>query len=76
MEGEARRPRSPNSEVARQGGNVLRNEDREGRHLGQITDALFNVGGQYRRNMWAAALPIIHKQVSFLCDLKYFEEHV
>ena len=20
--------------------------------LGQITDALFNVGGQYRRNMW------------------------
>jgi hypothetical protein len=23
--------------------------------LGQITDALFNVGGQYRRNMWLSS---------------------
>ena len=40
-------------EVARQGGNVFEElmETVKVASLGQITDALFNVGGQYRRNM-------------------------
>ena len=39
--------------VARQGGNVFEElmETVKVASLGQITDALFNVGGQYRRNM-------------------------
>ena len=40
-------------EVAREGGNVFEElmETVKVASLGQITDALFNVGGQYRRNM-------------------------
>ena len=40
-------------EVARQGGNVFEElmETVKVASLGQITEALFNVGGQYRRNM-------------------------
>jgi isobutyryl-CoA mutase len=40
-------------EVARLGGNVFEElmETVKVASLGQITDALFNVGGQYRRNM-------------------------
>ena len=40
-------------EVARLGGNVFEElmETIKVASLGQITDALFNVGGQYRRNM-------------------------
>jgi methylmalonyl-CoA mutase len=40
-------------DVARQGGNVFEElmETVKVASLGQITDALFNVGGQYRRNM-------------------------
>jgi len=40
-------------EVARQSGNVFEElmETVKVASLGQITDALFNVGGQYRRNM-------------------------
>jgi methylmalonyl-CoA mutase len=40
-------------EVARKGGNVFEElmETVKVASLGQITDALFNVGGQYRRNM-------------------------
>ena len=39
--------------VARAGGNVFEElmETVKVASLGQITDALFNVGGQYRRNM-------------------------
>jgi methylmalonyl-CoA mutase len=39
--------------VAQQGGNVFEElmETVKVASLGQITDALFNVGGQYRRNM-------------------------
>jgi len=41
------------AEVARLGGNVFEElmETVKVASLGQITDALFNVGGQYRRNM-------------------------
>jgi len=41
-------------EVVRLGGNVLEEllETVKVASLGQTTDALFNVGGQYRRNMW------------------------
>jgi len=41
-------------EVARLGGNVFEElmETVKVASLGQITDALFNVGGQYRRNMY------------------------
>ena len=41
-------------EVARLGGNVFEElmETVKVASLGQITDALFKVGGQYRRNMW------------------------
>jgi len=40
-------------EVARLGGNVFEElmETVKVASLGQITDELFNVGGQYRRNM-------------------------
>jgi methylmalonyl-CoA mutase N-terminal domain/subunit len=40
-------------QVARLGGNVFEElmEPVKVASLGQITDALFNVGGQYRRNM-------------------------
>jgi isobutyryl-CoA mutase len=40
-------------EVARLGGNVFEElmETVKVASLGQITDAMFNVGGQYRRNM-------------------------
>ena len=40
--------------VAREGGNVFEElmETTKVASLGQITDALFAVGGQYRRNMW------------------------
>ena len=40
-------------EVARSGGNVFEElmETVKVASLGQITDALFKVGGQYRRNM-------------------------
>ena len=40
-------------EVARNSGNVFEElmETVKVASLGQITDALFNVGGQYRRNM-------------------------
>ena len=40
-------------EVARLGGNVFEElmETVKVASLGQITDALFNVGGQYQRNM-------------------------
>ena len=40
-------------EVARMGGNVFEElmETTKVASLGQITDALFAVGGQYRRNM-------------------------
>jgi len=40
-------------EVARLGGNVFEKlmETVKVASLGQITDAMFNVGGQYRRNM-------------------------
>ena len=40
-------------EVARKSGNVFEElmETVKVASLGQITDALFNVGGQYRRNM-------------------------
>jgi len=41
------------AEVARLGGNVFEKlmETVKVAGLGQITDALFNVGGEYRRNM-------------------------
>ncbi|DAC38606.1 MAG TPA: methylmalonyl-CoA mutase, partial [Candidatus Poseidoniales archaeon] len=40
-------------QVAREGGNVFEElmETTKVASLGQITDALFAVGGQYRRNM-------------------------
>jgi isobutyryl-CoA mutase len=45
--------RSKIAEVARLGGNVFEElmETVKVASLGQITDALFNVGGEYRRNM-------------------------
>ena len=54
MEGEATQAALAQlQEVARQGGNVFEElmETVKVASLGQITDALFNVGGQYRRNM-------------------------